>query len=88
VKLELSYIFMLVGCEKQLTISDDENLYFASIDNENPRCLLFVEAAQATRGKSSFRMNHKELQPNNDEIGPNAITLYIEHELANQQNEV
>ncbi|KAF8049974.1 hypothetical protein N665_2081s0012 [Sinapis alba] len=45
VKLKLSYIPLLVGCEEQFTISDDEDLcvYLTSTDKENRKCMLYVE---------------------------------------------
>ena len=45
VKLTLRYMPMVVGCEQQLTICDDEDLfvYLISIDKENRRWLLLVE---------------------------------------------
>ncbi|CAN7076621.1 unnamed protein product [Brassica oleracea var. botrytis] len=45
VKLKLSYIPLLVGCEEQFIISDDEDLcgYPSSFDKENRLCILYVE---------------------------------------------
>ena len=45
VKLTLRYMPMVVRCEQQLTICDDEDLfvYLISIDKENRRWLLLVE---------------------------------------------
>ncbi|KAF8113893.1 hypothetical protein N665_0044s0008 [Sinapis alba] len=45
VKLALRYMLMVVECEEQLTICDDEDLfvYLTSIDKEDLRCFLLVE---------------------------------------------
>lgn len=53
-----------------------------SIDEEKRRCLLFVEATSRSEqldklsrvGIISFGMNYEQVQPNDDDIGPNAIT--------------
>ncbi|KAF8100152.1 hypothetical protein N665_0230s0036 [Sinapis alba] len=89
---------MVVGCEEELTISDDDDLfvYLTSIDKENRRCLLLMEATSRSYqleklsrvGISSFGMNYEVLQQNDDEIRHNAIYLYVEDAQANQQKEV
>ena len=38
-------------------------------------------------GKSSVGMNYEELEPLEDEIGPNAITLYVEEKHGNNEGE-
>lgn len=45
VKLELSYVPMVVGCEERFTLGDDEDLYvyLMHVDKRNCRCLLFLE---------------------------------------------
>ncbi|KAF8049819.1 hypothetical protein N665_2112s0004 [Sinapis alba] len=46
-KLEMSYILVVVGCEKPLTIVDDEDhfVYLASTDKENQRFFLLLESS-------------------------------------------
>ena len=72
-KLKLSYIFLVVGCERPLNIDDDEDLfvYLMSTNKENRRCLLVVESSVRLElvdklsivGKSSVGMNYKPLEP-------------------------
>ncbi|KAF8109159.1 hypothetical protein N665_0102s0067 [Sinapis alba] len=98
VKLALRYMPMVVGCEAELSICDDEDLfvYLTSIDKENRRSLLLVEETSkldeleklSRVGISSFGMNYEVLQGNDEAIGPKAITLYIENGEANQQKEL
>ncbi|CAN6969997.1 unnamed protein product [Brassica rapa subsp. trilocularis] len=84
VKLRLSYIPLLVGCEEQFTISDDEDLcvYLTSADKENRRCVLYVEVITITEHPeqlsragegSSLGINYEELNSKDDEIG----ALYV-----------
>ncbi|KAL0856024.1 hypothetical protein Bca101_061177 [Brassica carinata] len=88
VKLSLSYIPLLVGCEEQFTISDDEDLcvYLTSTDNENRRCMLYVEVITASElpeqlsracEGSSLGMNYDELNSKDDETGAKAFTLNV-----------
>ncbi|XP_056847407.1 uncharacterized protein LOC130498081 [Raphanus sativus] len=99
VKLALRYKPMVVGCEesKECTICDDDLFgYLLSIDKDNHRSLLLVEETSnsdqldklSRMAGSSFGMNHEVLQGNDDKVGPNAITLYVEKGQANQQKEV
>lgn len=85
VKLNLSYIPLLIGSDEKFAICDDEDLlsYLLSLDKDNRRCILFVEvikmavlAEQLSRvGKrSSLGMNYEVWHE--DEIGDKAITLY------------
>ncbi|KAF8079593.1 hypothetical protein N665_1015s0004 [Sinapis alba] len=84
---------MVVGCEEQLTICYDEDLfvYLTSIDRENHRCLVLVEETSRSDqlkklsrvGISSIGMTYEVLEGNDDEIRPNAITLYVEDGQAN-----
>ncbi|KAF8050695.1 hypothetical protein N665_1903s0005 [Sinapis alba] len=87
VKLELSYIPLLVGCEEHFIISDDEDLYgyLLSLDKENRRCILYVEVIKSSElpeqlsraGKrSSLGMNYEVWHSNDDVVGDKAITLY------------
>ncbi|CAH8384976.1 unnamed protein product [Eruca vesicaria subsp. sativa] len=98
VKLKLSYIPLLVGCEEQCAISDDEDLYvyLTSTDNENRRCLLHVEVinvselpeqlSRACEG-SSLGMNYDELNSKDDETGAKAFTQYVGIEQVEEQIE-
>lgn len=84
VKLRLSYILFLVGCEEQFIIFDDEDfcVYLIFVDKENRRCVLYVEVIiiieyfeQFLRvGEGSFLgINYEELNLKDDEIG----VLYV-----------
>ncbi|KAF8116100.1 hypothetical protein N665_0022s0030 [Sinapis alba] len=57
VKLKLSYIPLLVGCEEQFIIYDDDDLcgYLSSIDKENRRCILYVEIIRTPRATFKSR---------------------------------
>ena len=99
----MSYISLVVGCERPLNIDDEEDLfvYLTSTDKENRRCLLVVESSGRSElvdklsivGKSSVGMNYEPcmnyepLEPLEDEIGPNAITLYVEEKHGNNEGE-
>ena len=50
VKLKLSYIPLLVGSDEKFVICDDEDLcgYLLSLDKDNRRCILVVEAIKKT----------------------------------------
>ncbi|KAF8108659.1 hypothetical protein N665_0105s0012 [Sinapis alba] len=71
-------------------------MVLTSINKENRRCLLLVEETSRSNqleklsrvSISSFGMNYEVLQKNDDEIGPNAITLYVEDMQANQQKKL
>ncbi|KAF8113279.1 hypothetical protein N665_0052s0002 [Sinapis alba] len=94
-KLKMSYMPMVVGCERPLNIVDDEDLfvYLTSTDKENRRSILVVESSERLEtvdtlsivGKSYVGMNYKQLEPLKDEIGPNAKTLYVKKEHENNE---
>ena len=75
-KLKLSYILLVVGCERPLNIDDDEDLfvYLTSTNKENRRCLLVVESSGRSElvdklsivGKSYVGMNYEPLEPLED----------------------
>ncbi|KAF8118681.1 hypothetical protein N665_0003s0055 [Sinapis alba] len=98
VKLALRYMLMVVGCEAELSICDDEDLFFylTSIDKENRRSLLLLEETSKSDeleklsrvDLSLFGMNYEVLQGNDEAIRPKAITLYVENMQANQQKEL
>ncbi|KAF8047006.1 hypothetical protein N665_3265s0001 [Sinapis alba] len=84
IKLELSYTPMVVGCEEQLTIYDDEDIFFLFVEDKSRS----EQLEQLLRGGNFlFGMNYIKLQGNDDEIGPNDIILYVE-DVTNQQDEV
>ena len=95
VKLVLRYMPMVVGCEAELTICDDEDLfvYLITIDKDNRRSLLLVEETSVSDQlevvsrvcKSSVGMNYQALQGNDDEVRPKALILYVENGEADQQ---
>ncbi|KAF8100683.1 hypothetical protein N665_0218s0021 [Sinapis alba] len=87
VKLKLRYMPMVVGCEKEFTICDDEYLfvYVTSIDKDNRR-FFFREAVKSGRKFVWYEL--RSVAGNDDEIGPNAITLYVENGQANQQKKM
>ena len=72
----MSYIPLVVGCERPLTIDDDEDLfvYLTSTNKENRRCLLVVESSGRSElvdklsivAKSFVGMNYKPLEPLED----------------------
>ncbi|KAF8112116.1 hypothetical protein N665_0067s0035 [Sinapis alba] len=84
-KLELSYIPMVVGCVKPLTIVDDDYI--------EPKMAFVVETSGRSEqldklsraGKSYVGENYEDLQPLEDEIGPNAVTLYVGHKKGNNE---
>ncbi|KAF8090089.1 hypothetical protein N665_0487s0009 [Sinapis alba] len=85
VKLELSYTPMVVGCEEQLTIYDDEDMFIFLFVEDKSRSEQLEQLLRM--GKFLFGMNYIKLQGNDDEIGTNDIILYVE-DVTNQHNEV
>lgn len=69
VKLELSYIPMVFGCEEQLIISDCEDLFFLPNLHREPQMSFvcggheYIRKSRATfeSGESLFGMNYEEL---------------------------
>ena len=98
VRLKLSYIPLLVGCEEPFYISDDEyfSIYLNSIDKENRMCILYVEVLSVSdETKQVSRvvkgiyigMNYDELHTTENENLYGAITLYIGNEEDKEQHE-
>ncbi|KAF8105193.1 hypothetical protein N665_0162s0068 [Sinapis alba] len=85
VKLALRYMSMV-----------DMFVYLTSIDKENHICLLLVEETSRSVqleklsrvGISLFGRNYGVLQVNDNEIRPNAISMYVEDGQTNQQKKL